>query len=184
MANLRNKNPIRVIIILAVLFITFAMGFLCSRISQVLMDFDSSGTADVARRVSSPDDSWTAILVRSYSFIDLNFALYITDDEMADITDPHGIAQFYLGNEPYVKDSPLWIRRALWISKDYDPSNFYFRSAKSLAISSSTWRSIVSCSFIYNAKNRKLLVGFRLYPSFRLPALYSCYLSSFFSAVV
>ena len=76
---------------------------------------------DIARRVTSPNGSNTAILVRLYGF-DLNFALYITDDNFADITDSEEDASFISDNEfASLTDAVVWIRRALWISHDYDP---------------------------------------------------------------
>ena len=82
------------------------------------------GPLDVVRRVTSPDGMKTAILVRSYgSLMDLNFALYISDDDRVDVTDSSTTASFVTDGElSKMDDAAIWIQRALWISHDYEPT--------------------------------------------------------------
>jgi len=84
----------------------------------------SFGPLDVVRRVTAPDGKKTAILVRSYgSLMDLNFALYISDDDRVDITDSATTASFVTDPElSNMEDAAIWIKRALWISHDYEPT--------------------------------------------------------------
>ncbi len=81
------------------------------------------GPLDVSRRVTAPNSEKTAMLVRSRgSFIDLNFALYVTDGSEADFMDIGEKAEFYTDDKwSYRGSAPLWITRALWTSHDYDP---------------------------------------------------------------
>ena len=82
------------------------------------------GPLDVVRRVTAPDGKKTAILVRSYgSLMDLNFALYISDDNRVDVTDSTTRASFVTDTQlSNMKDAAIWIQRALWISHDYEPT--------------------------------------------------------------
>ena len=90
-------------------------------LSKINQDETGFGPIDVVRRITSPDWSKTAILVRSYaSLMDLNFALYITDDEFADVTRSNEDASFITDGD--LPDRALWIQRALWISPDYEPT--------------------------------------------------------------
>ena len=82
------------------------------------------GPLDVVRRVTAPDGKKTAILVRSYgSLLDLNFALYISDDNRVDVKDSTTKASFVTDAElSNMDDKAIWIKRALWISDDYEPT--------------------------------------------------------------
>jgi hypothetical protein len=82
------------------------------------------GPLDVVRRITAPDGMKTAILVRSYgSLLDLNFVLYISDDEMVEVTDSSTKASFITDAElANMGDAAIWIKRALWISHDYEPT--------------------------------------------------------------
>jgi hypothetical protein len=82
------------------------------------------GPLDIVRRVTAPDGKKTAILVRSYgSFIDLNFVLYVSDDRMVDVTDSTTNATFIADTKlSNMSDAAIWIKRALWISGDYEPT--------------------------------------------------------------
>lgn len=91
------------------------------------MDELAWGPLDVVRRYTSPTGDNTAILVRSYgSFAQgMNFILYITDNEMADVI-MSTEKDTYITKEEFAcsPDCAIWIRRALWISNDYDPSTY------------------------------------------------------------
>jgi hypothetical protein len=82
------------------------------------------GPLDIVRRVTAPGGKKTAILVRSYgSLIDLNFALYISDDNRVDVTDGVTKASFVTDAElSNMEDAAIWVKRALWISHDYEPT--------------------------------------------------------------
>ena len=112
------------VFLLAVLLVFVCFVQCGNAVKQQAKDQLQFGPIDVARRVTSPDWSRTAILVRSYdSLLDLNFALYITDDEFADVTRRDEDATFVTTREVTdLTDSPLWIQRALWISPDYEPT--------------------------------------------------------------
>lgn len=56
--------------------------------------------SDVARRLTAPDSSRTAVLTREFWF-DMNFRLYIIDDSFS--------------------DPPCRVSEALWSSRDYNP---------------------------------------------------------------
>ncbi|MCP4543582.1 MAG: hypothetical protein GY832_41240 [Chloroflexi bacterium] len=125
MTNLRRRNTKRVIQALVVALFAITWLLLCANninlLSKINRDESGFGPIDVVRRVTSPDWSKTAILVRSYaSLMDLNFALYITDDEFADVTRSNEDASFVTDSD--LPDSALWIQRALWISLDYEPT--------------------------------------------------------------
>ena len=66
----------------------------------------------------------TAILVRSYgSLLDLNFALYISGKDRVDVKDSTTKASFVTDAELSNRDdAAIWIKRALWISHDYEPT--------------------------------------------------------------
>jgi hypothetical protein len=128
MMDLRQWNAKHIVMIVLLVFflVTWAILFrnninLLARINQ---DATGFGPIDIARRVTSPSGRRTAILARSYAaFIDLNFALYITDDALADITSSSEDASFISDSERADRtDSPLWLQRALWISHDYEPT--------------------------------------------------------------
>ncbi len=129
MKDFGRENTIKAIRILAVVFFVSTWVLMCANTINLLIgNIQKSnaefafGPLDVVRRITAPDGKKTAILVRSYgSFLDLNFALYITDDEMADITDSTEQASFVADDElANMKDAALWIKRALWISQDYE----------------------------------------------------------------
>ncbi len=130
MKEFRQKNAIKAIRILAVVAFVSTWVLMCANTINVLTgniqknnaEF-AFGPLDVVRRITAPDGKKTAILVRSYgSFLDLNFMLYITDDEMADIIDSTGRASFIVDSRFVNKDTAIWIKRALWISHDYEPT--------------------------------------------------------------
>jgi hypothetical protein len=93
-------------------------------VKQQAEDQFEFGPIDVARRVTSPNGTKTAILARSYdSLMDLNFALYVANDEFADVSGSSEDASFITKSEATNSpDSVLWIQRALWISPDYEPT--------------------------------------------------------------
>ncbi|MFZ6029723.1 MAG: hypothetical protein ACOYYS_18570 [Chloroflexota bacterium] len=80
-------------------FIWVGICWYCLHLLGKINDVSSGfGPIDASRRITSPDQKYTAILARSYaSFLDLNFALYITDDNMAEITDSSEQAYFIKG---------------------------------------------------------------------------------------
>src|SRR5262249_46952432 len=80
------------------------------------------GPLDDVRRVTAPYGTKTAVLVRSYgSMLDLNFALYVSNDMMVDITDSFTKASFISDPEfSNRSNAAIWIKRALWISRDYE----------------------------------------------------------------
>jgi hypothetical protein len=122
MKKLKTLDIVKIITILLVIFFLFIGFLMCVKnVEKSMMGF---GPIDIARRVTSPNESKTAILVRSYaSFLDLNFALYITDDQFADITDSEEDASFISDSElASLTEQAIWIRRALWISQDYEPT--------------------------------------------------------------
>ena len=125
MKKLRLTSLAKAGAFLLAVFLVFLCFVRCGNaIEQQTKDQFEFGPIDVARRVTSPDWSKTAILVRSYaSLMDLNFALYITDDEFADVTRSNEDASFITESETTNStDSALWIQRALWISHDYEPT--------------------------------------------------------------
>ncbi len=77
------------------------------------------GPVDVAKRVTSPDGSKTAILARSYNFLDLNFQLLITDDNFVDIEQP-GNAQFYTVEGGWGQAGLAQAGEPLWYSHDFE----------------------------------------------------------------
>jgi hypothetical protein len=93
--------------------------------NQQGMDELAFGPLDIVRRITSPDGKKTAILVRSYASFQAstNFILYITDDPMTDVTNSTVHANFITEDDlAKSKDSVVWIRRALWVSQDFNPT--------------------------------------------------------------
>lgn len=120
-----NRYSSRKTQVLVIVFFAITWLFLCANNIYLLSKFYQENTGfgpiDVVRRVTSPDWTKTAILVRSYaSMIDLNFVLYITDNKFADVTKYNEDGSFLKGSD--LTDGPLWIQRALWISIDYEPT--------------------------------------------------------------
>jgi hypothetical protein len=127
MKDFGRLNSIKVIKVLAAIFFVATWLLMCGNSVNLLIKNNAEsgfGPLDVVRRITAPDGKKTAILVRSYrSFLDLNFALYVTDDEMADVTDSTEKASFVADDElASMNDAAIWIKRALWISHDYEPT--------------------------------------------------------------
>ena len=121
---MKAKKTINVIVV--VFFVTTWL-LLCGLNAYSLFKKSAEftfGPLDVVRRVTAPQGKKTAILVRSYgSLIDLNFALYISDNSMVDVGDISAKASFI--SDPKLSNmgnAAIWIKRALWISRDYEPT--------------------------------------------------------------
>lgn len=113
--------------IFVVVFFVITWLVMCGNNAYLLFNKSTEfafGPLDVVRRVTAPDGQKTAILVRSYgSLMDLNFALYISNDDRVDVTDSTTKASFVTDAElSNMDDAAIWIKRALWISHDYEPT--------------------------------------------------------------
>jgi hypothetical protein len=107
------------------LLVAFPWLLICGYITFLFIRFNaefSFGPLDVVRRITAPSGNKTALLVRAYGFIDLNFALYVTDDSMANVTNSAEDATFYTDKELISNSTAIWMKRALWISHDYEPT--------------------------------------------------------------
>lgn len=100
-----QKSKLKRIVVIGVhlVVVLVAVGFLSI---SMLDRFIANGPSDIALRVSSPDGTKTAVLVRDYAF-DLNFKLYITTKEFENIPLSRTIR------------TSLWDH--LWCSRDYPP---------------------------------------------------------------
>jgi hypothetical protein len=105
MGKITEKQAERILALIPIIFFASTWIMLCIATYNLAMRdiFEGGfGPVDVAKRVTSPDGSKTAILVRSYVTLDLNFILYVTDDHYVDIDRPNKTALFYFPDGQWV----------------------------------------------------------------------------------
>jgi hypothetical protein len=120
----QETKPRRVFLTLVVSFFIISWVILCLG-NIFFIDKSIRATAfgplDVAKRLTSPDRSKTAILARSYlTLMDLNFILFITDADLADLHHPDNAAHMYVADGIWQKMAGADGKQYLWLSHDYE----------------------------------------------------------------
>jgi hypothetical protein len=123
----KKRIPLGRIVFIVTWILLFAYLIFDGLFVHLLPNF-MNGPDDVARRVTAPDGSKTALLLRDFFFIDLNFHLFIVKAPYADPPD---------------------LRKALWVSQDYLPDTINWHEDIEWSADSSVIAVIVEDQYVF-----------------------------------